>query len=275
MSKARQTVETLRTVLVAGDVTNANFTGADLDIAKGGTGASSAGAARTALGLVVGTDVLAPDGNGSSLTGVDSLPSQTSQSGKFLTTNGSAASWGEAGGAWDLLETITASSSSTVDFTTFSSNYDQFNVQFLGVVPASNNVRLWLRTSINGGTSYDTGSTDYSYAVASVDTDNNSVLKLSGPDEARNYIDLLGYQATKYTASWGGINGELRLYAPAAAHNTMMTCDLAVVTGDGRVMRTFSGGMRNTASAVNGLRFYMQSGAIASGIFRLYGLKKS
>ena len=70
MSKARETVETLRTVLVDGDVTNANFTGADLEIAKGGTGASSAGAARTALGLVVGTDVLAPDGNGSSLTGI-------------------------------------------------------------------------------------------------------------------------------------------------------------------------------------------------------------
>ena len=98
MSKARDTVETLRTVLVDGDVTNANFTGADLEVGKGGTGASSAGAARTALGVVIGTDVLAPDGDGSGLTGVDSLPSQTSQSGKFLTTNGSAASWGEAGG---------------------------------------------------------------------------------------------------------------------------------------------------------------------------------
>ena len=64
MSKARDIVETLRTVLVDGDI---------------------------------GTDVLAPDGDGSALTGVDSLPSQTSQSGKFLTTNGSAASWGEAG----------------------------------------------------------------------------------------------------------------------------------------------------------------------------------
>ena len=98
MSKARDIVETLRTVLVDGDVTNANFTGADLEVSKGGTGASSTGAARTALGVAIGTDVLAPDGDGSALTGVDSLPSQTSQSGKFLTTNGSAASWGEAGG---------------------------------------------------------------------------------------------------------------------------------------------------------------------------------
>ena len=80
-------------VLVAGDVTNANFTGADLEIGKGGTGSSSASAARTALGLAIGSDVLAPDGNGSSLTGIDALPSQSGNANKFLTTNGSAASW--------------------------------------------------------------------------------------------------------------------------------------------------------------------------------------
>ena len=63
MSKSRANAETLRTALVAGDVTNANFTGADLEVGKGGTGASTAGAARTALGVAIGSDVLAPDGS--------------------------------------------------------------------------------------------------------------------------------------------------------------------------------------------------------------------
>ena len=74
MSKSRTNAETLRTVLVAGDVTNANFTGADLELGKGGTGASTAGAARTALGLAIGTNVLAPNGSGSNLTGIESDP---------------------------------------------------------------------------------------------------------------------------------------------------------------------------------------------------------
>jgi len=68
MSKSRANAETLRTALVAGDVTNANFTGADLELGKGGTGASTAGAARTALGVVIGTDVLAPNGSAANLT---------------------------------------------------------------------------------------------------------------------------------------------------------------------------------------------------------------
>jgi len=39
-------------------------------VAEGGTGATSTSAARTALGLVIGTNVLAPGGSGSSLTGI-------------------------------------------------------------------------------------------------------------------------------------------------------------------------------------------------------------
>ena len=38
--------------------------------------------------------VLLSDGDGSNLTGIDALPSQTSHSGKYLTTDGSSASWG-------------------------------------------------------------------------------------------------------------------------------------------------------------------------------------
>ena len=197
------------------------------------------------------------------------LPGNT---GKFLTTNGTDASWGEAGGAWDLLETITASSSSTVDFTTFSSNYDQFNVQFLGVVPTQNNVRLWFRTSSDGGSSYDAG-TGYSYAIATVDTYNSTTIARASDAEA--YIDLTGYPSCKNTAAWGGFNGELKLYSPAASHNTQITCDLSFAQASNRVVRTFSSGMRNSASAVNAIRFYMQSDTIASGTFRLYGLKNS
>lgn len=64
-------------------------TGPVLKIAKGGTGAATAGDARTALGLAIGTNVLAYDANLQSFVTAFTLPTSDSTANYVLKTNGS------------------------------------------------------------------------------------------------------------------------------------------------------------------------------------------
>lgn len=76
-------------VTTLGTITTGDWNATDIAVAHGGTGASTASAARTNLGLAIGSDVLAHDANlASFLTALD-LPTSDGSANQVLATDGS------------------------------------------------------------------------------------------------------------------------------------------------------------------------------------------
>lgn len=180
-----------------------------------------------------------------------------------------------SGGAWVLISTVTAASDATVAFTGLSSTYFMYMVVIEDLIPATDAVDFYMRTSTNNGVSYDSSGSDYAWNVFgrlatsggdSMDTggdesDSQIILNEefeplgSAADESSCYIvEILNFGATNYTQILFRGN---------------------IIQNDGELFSLSGGGMRNSAADVDAIQFLMSSGNIETGVFKLYGLLAS
>lgn len=174
---------------------------------------------------------------------------------------------GTQGGGLVLLEQHTASSSATLDFTTwYSSTYDDYEIHALAVLPATADAKLLMRMSTNAGVSYDSG-TNYGWELFAM------AFNATGSDGANGGATSiqLSFGSTTGTAP---IVGVYRLFSPGSASLYKMVISSTRSISSTQRLSGVGGGAYEVATAVNAFQFLMSSGNIASGTIRVYGVAK-
>ena len=178
-----------------------------------------------------------------------------------------------SGGALTLLETQTASSSATIDFTSnIDSTYDEYMFKFYDIHPATNGAQFLVGFR-DGGTDYDATKTTTAFFAQHDESGGNGALSYStGSDLAQS----TSYQ--RIAPDIGNDNdqsasGYLCLFAPSsttfvkhfiARTNQYHSADFS--------QDWYIAGYCNTTTPIDGVQFKMNSGNIDSGVIKLYGV---
>ena len=178
-------------------------------------------------------------------------------------------------GAMTLLSTTTASSSANIAITSgIDSTYKEYQIHGINIHGQTDDKNLRFITSTDGGSSYGVATTSTAFRALHCEdgTEGNisysasfdlaqgtgaqlmNLMDASGADSCMNFIlTLYDWSNTTFVKHWtcrscsveGGADGEIDMY---------------------------TAGYVNTTSAVNAIKFDMNSGNIDVGTFKLYGV---
>ncbi len=192
----------------------------------------------------------------------------TQQSVKAYVDNNAPAS------GWTPIKTVTASAVATVDFingtggVVLDSTYNAYAIVMTDIVPSVDTEVLWIRTSTNAGSSFDSGASDYQWTATKYE---NATAASRGGSSGDTKIQLS--QGTGIgNAAGEGLSGVIYLYKPSGTRYCRFTFDLGLVDGSTSGVQMPGAGFRKSSADVDAIRFLMSSGNITSGIFTLYGL---
>lgn len=204
------------------------------------------------------------NGSVASWDAISQVPSQTTHSGKFLTTNGTAASWSTVvQGSLVLIATLTPTAAASVDaLTTFSASYDNYLIVGNGLKPNVSD-QLRLRVAVAGasdtGSNYIANSPESGTAVTSTTTGINITSSVYDAGKGANFEFLI--QNVNSTTLIKSIAGK------AVAQSTATP---------GIVLNGYHG-THTPNNALTGVQFYWSGGNnfTANGSIRIYGLTNS
>ena len=194
--------------------------------------------------------------NNNSLSAITSLPASIS------------------GGALTLLQTQTASSSATIDFTSnIDSTYKEYIFKFYDLHPSNNDIVFYFNMSIDGGSNYNVTKTTTAFrSYYAEDGSVNAFEYRTGEDlsQSTSYQNLCSGQGNGNDES---ASGYLHLFDPSST--TFVKNFIANFSNyheSNIIQNYYVAGYANTTSAVNAVQFKFASGNVDAGTIKMYGV---
>jgi len=247
------------TALTLGTDQSATFVGAV-------TAPSFSGTSSTATNLAGGFAGNVPYQSAPGTTGMVAAGS----SGQLLQSNGtSAPTWVTPSfGAMVLAASATASSSSEIVFTSLSSSYRAYMLEYDSVYVSSNGEGITCRVSTDNGGSYLTSG--YTRALVKYSSAGGSIAVNGSSGDSLFYIGSLDGFSNSSSNTGSGI---LYFFAPNTGSSPFCITEHTVTRNTSSVNEFVTGSMFNTSTtAINAFKLYTGVGTITAGNFRLYGL---
>ena len=178
------------------------------------------------------------------------------------------------GSALNLISTQTASSSSTISFTSgIDSTYKEYIFKFINIHPSGTN-RFQFNGSSDSGSNYNvTKSTTVFIAGHNEGGSDTTLTYQSGDDHAQStaFQDLMAY-GNQDADDDHCLNGTLHLFNPS--DTTFVKHFISRSQGNidtNYSVNSYVGGYFNTTSAIDAIQFKMTSGTF-DGVIKLYGV---
>ena len=181
---------------------------------------------------------------------------------------------GLSSSAMTLLSTQTASSSSTISFTSgIDSTYDEYVFKFYDIHPATDDTDLTFQVDVGTGTSYAQTITSTAVQVFHGEDGSSGAIEYKGN---RDQAQGTAFQPLCQDIGNGNdesMSGYLHLFSPSSSTFVKHFIGLGtnVYSGDASI-QIYSAGYINTTTALTRVQFKMDSGNIDSGVIKLYGV---
>ena len=180
---------------------------------------------------------------------------------------------GLSGGAMNLISTQTASSSSTISFTSgIDDTYDEYVFKFYDIHPATDQASFQVNFR-DGGSSYDATKTTTNFRAYHNEAGSDQSLGYFGDEDLAQSTAVQIIGRTVGNGNDECFAGTLRLFNPSSTtfvKHYMSNCN--AYQGSNAIYDTYAAGYGNTTSAVDAIQFSMSSGNIDAGDICLYGI---